>query len=638
MRRLPIAIGGLILVLAHPGSQMQARAMGGGPDFEAVRVVFKTRCLRCHGADDPAAGLDLRTLDTLNLGSELGPVVEPGSPEGSVLWDRVSIGEMPPDGPPLPDRQIQLIRSWIAAGAPGGDRGGGAGDLDRVPDARAIDVGTLDAMVADRLGASPDLPRAGRTTDEVFLRRASIDLTGRPPTPEELHAFLDDDDPDKRARAIDALLDRPEFGASWASYWSDTIRHRVPPPELTFLDYDPFEGWLADRLNQDEPWDRVVRAILAAEGTVADRPELAFVAFHQADPVKLAAETSRVFLGLQIQCAQCHDHKFDHWTRDQFHGLAAFFGRTKTKLSQNDPGPTVVEDAGKGEYWMPNLEDPTQAGTVMAPTFLDGRSTGLGAPDADRRALLAFAVTDPENPWFARAFANRAWARLTGRGFFEPVDNMAASQRHDWPEVHDALAGHFAYTGFDVKGLLRLIMNTDYYQRRLPVEVERGAPPYGIAAPRRLGGDELFEALVRALELPDVSPPKVEPTKEIRFPPPPRSTRDLVADRNDFDPSLCPEEIPRTIGQAMMLMNFDQIQARIDADPGAETPLSRLLGEEPDDRRAFTRLFERVMARRPTGREVEIALEHVASAGDRAVAFEDLLWSLINSAEFSTRR
>lgn len=638
MRRQSIAIGGLLLSLIGPGVSAQVQSGEGEPGFDAVRVVFKTRCLRCHGADDPAAGLDLRTIETLRAGSELGPVVEPGSPEESILWDRISLGEMPPDGPPLPDEHTQLIRSWIAAGAPGGGRGDGSGDLERVPEPRAIDSKQLDAMVSERLGSSSDAPLGGRTTDAEFLRRASIDLNGRPPSRDELLGFLDDDDPEKRARKIDELLDRPEFGVSWASYWSDAISHRVPPPELTFLDYGPFEGWLADRLNVDEPWDRIVRAILSAEGTVADRPELAFVAFHQADPVKLAAETSRVFLGLQIQCAQCHDHKFDHWTRDQFHGLAAFFGRTKTKLSQNDPGPTVVEDAGKGEYRMPNLEDPTRPGTVMAPTFLDGRSPGLGSSDADRRALLSSAVTDPENPWFSRAFTNRAWARLTGRGFFEPVDNMAASQRHDWPEVHDALAGHFSYTGFDVKGLLRLIMNTDYYQRRLPVGDRRGTPPYGMASPRRLGGDELFDALARALEIPDVSPPKVEPTKEIRFPPPPKSTRDLVADRFGFDPSLCPEEIPRTIGQAMMLMNFDQIQDRIDAGPGAGTPLSRLLREETDDRSAFTLLFEQVMARRPTEREVRIALEHLAAEGDRETAFEDLLWSLINSAEFSTRR
>ena len=629
--RLALAIG----LLA--GAARDGRGDEAPPTFDAVRTTFQARCLRCHGADEPKAGLDLRTRDSALAGGELGPVIEPGSIEGSLLWDMVAQGDMPPVGPPLTDEQKGAIRDWIAAGAPTGsgrDRADHFGPLALEPIAPAA----LDAMIDDRLAEVPGLPVAGLATDEHFLRRASFDLIGRQPTPDELAAFLADESPDKRSRAIDGMLGRPEFGTAQAAYWSDAISYRVPPPELTFLRYDEFEAWLADRLNAGEPWDRVVRALLTAEGKVADDPATTFVAFHQGDPVKLSSETSRLFLGLQLQCAQCHDHKFDHWKREQFHGMAAFFGRAEAKLSQNDPGPTVVKAKGEGEYAMPNLEDPREEGTVMAPTFLDGRGLDAGATDAERRAFLAEAVTDPSNPWFARAYVNRVWARLTGRGFFEPVDNMAAYQRHDWPEVHDALAGHFAYTGFDVKGLFRLVMSTSYYQRALPERPGDAPLPYGAARPRKLNGDEVYDALARAVGLPNVTPPEVEPTKAVRFPPPPESTRDLVADRFGFDPSLCPDEVARTMSQAMRMMNNEQIQARIDADPSSETPLARLLLEEPDDERAVDRLYRRVLARRPTDRERAIALDHVESVGDRREAFEDLLWSLLNSAEFTTRR
>lgn len=610
------------LVLAMVAGRI-AGADDGPTTFDAVRPILNARCLRCHGADEPKAGLDLRTRETVLAGGELGPVVEAGSVAESLLWDLVESGEMPPVGPPLTDDQKRLVRDWIAAGAPegtGDSKGDPFGPLDPAP----IDPGRLDALI----GGSDDLELIG---DEGFLRRATLDLFGRPPTPEERAAFLADPATDKRSRAIDDLLGRPEFGRAWAAYWSDTIAARVPPPELTFLRYDAFETWLADRLNAGETWDRVVAALLTAEGKVADEPVSTFVAYHQANPAKLASETARVFLGVQLQCAECHDHKFDHWTRPQFHGLAAFFGRTEAKLAQNDPGPTVVKDRGKGEYAMPDLEHPGK-GTEMAPTFLDGRSLPLGTADADRRALLAEAVADPANPWFARAFVNRVWGRLTGRGFYEPVDTMAAYQPHDRPGAHDALAAHFAYTNCDVKGLFRLIMNSSYYQRALPTD-----EPAPAGFPRRLSGDEVFEALVAATGLPNTAPPTVEPTKEIRFPPPPESTRDRVAARYGYDPSLCPVEVARTMGQAMLMMNDAEVQAQIDADPSSGTPLARLLIEEPDDARAVDRLYRRALARDPTDREREIALEHLAVAEDRGAGFEDLLWALLNSAEFTVR-
>jgi hypothetical protein len=428
------------------------------------------------------------------------------------------------------------------------------------------------------------------------------------------------------------MLDSPEFGRNWANYWSDAISCRVPPPELTFLSYQPFKTWLAGQLNANTPWDQTVRSLLTATGTIKDNPAVTFVGYHRGNPAKLAAETSRLFLGLQIQCAECHDHKFDHWKRKQFHALAAFFGRTAGELGKaQDGSSTLVKDKAKGEYEMPHPADPRKKGTVMKPTFLDSAGLEIDTGDAERRAFLAEALTRADSPWFARAYVNRIWARLMGRGFYEPIDNMADYVPHHWPQTHQALAGRFASSKFDVKELFRLVMNTAAYQRTRPLG-DRTPPP------AKLRGDEVFASLVNAIGLPNYTPPAVKPTAQVRFPPPPKSTCDLVCDKFGYDPSLPSDEVSRTLGQAMLLMNNDQVQAQIRADAKNDTALSRLLAKESDDRIAVVVLFRQVLARTPTDREVQIALEHVAAVGQRGPAFEDILWGLINSAEFTVRR
>lgn len=494
---------------------------------------------------------------------------------------------------------------------------------------------SLDRMLAAGLDGANKFETI---SDEQFLRRTSLDLIGRQPTPDEMAVFLNETSSDKRRGEIERLLNSKEFGSNWANYWSDTISYRVSPPELTFLNYDALKSWLADRLNDNTPWDEVVREILTASGKVKDRPPATFVAYHQADPVKLAAETARVFLGVQIQCAQCHNHPFEDWKREQFHHLAAYFARASVKMPWNDGLETEIKDAGKGEYLMPNVKDPKQKGTPMIPAFLTGATLEEGKSDVERRTSLAALVAGRDNKWFAKAYANRIWGRLMGRGFCEPVDNISAEQKRLLPEVHDALTAEFNQSAFDVKGLLRLIANTQAYQQRLAHDEVAATKPFASARPAKLRGDEVFTSLVTAIDLPNVTPPKVKPTPEIRFPPPPKSTRDLVAETFGFDPSLTPEEISRTINQAMLLMNNDQLQAQINAKPDSGTMLGKLLAAEKDDAAAFHRLFQIVLARKPSEKEVGLAMDHVKSVGDRGPAFEDLLWSLINSTEFTTRR
>lgn len=507
-------------------------------------------------------------------------------------------------------------------------------------DVHQLTAAELDSLVQAGLGDSA--PSDDPLIDDAqFLRRVTLDLIGRQPTVSELRELSKARQQgvpieERRAAVVDRLLASEDYGANWADYWSDTISYRVPPPELTFLTYTPLKGWLAQRLNANDPWSDIAADLLTASGVVKDNPAATFVGYHQGDANKLAAETARIFLGVQLQCAECHDHPYESWKREQFHELAAFFARAKGDLGKVQDGTgTKVSDRGKGEHLMPNADDPQQPGTTMAPIFLTGSGIETKTTDEQRRRELARNIASPENPWFAKAYVNRVWARMLGAGFYEPVDDMGEHVPQRLPEVHAALTAHLIGSGFDMKGLLRLIATSHAYQRPLATEEVR---TYAAGRPTRLRGDQVFASLVTAIALPNVRGKQMEPTPEVRFPPPPKSTRDLVVDAFGFDPSLAPKEVQRSMAQAMWMMNNEQLQAQIDANPKSKTMLSRLLAGTKDNGKAVDALFMSVLARGPSKQEREIALEHVASINERGAAFEDLLWSLLNTAEFTTRR
>lgn len=472
-------------------------------------------------------------------------------------------------------------------------------------------------------------------SDEAFLRRITLDLIGRQPKLPEMDAFLADERTDKRAEAVEKLLASPEFGVNWANYWSDVISYRTPQPELTFLNYTSFKHWLAERFNKNAGWDETTYAMLTAVGKVGDNPAATFVGFHQGDKSRLAAETTRVFLSTQIACAECHDHKFVEMPQETFHHVAAFFVRVNTKLPWNDSDAIIVSSKADGEHKMPGGK------SEMQPIAFSERKVDLGKSDVDRRTELADWIVAPENPWFAKAMTNRIWGRLMGRGFSEPVDEIGELGDRVLPEVHSAVAEHFVAAGYDMKDVFRLVANSKSYQRAFrdpdkSNKLER--KPFAVISAGRLRGDEVFDSLAIGIGLPNVTPPATPATDAVRFPPPPKSTRDLVSDAFGFDPSSDASNVSRTMQQAMLLMNNEQIQKQIDASPGSGTMLSRLVESEADDAKAVSRLYENVLARKPNGEEIDLAKKHIAKVGERKAAFEDLLWSLVNGAEFLSRR
>lgn len=483
--------------------------------------------------------------------------------------------------------------------------------------AKPLSPDELDALLKPH---QKDGSSEGLASDDAFLRRVTLDIIGRQPKPEERAAYLSDGD-DRRAKVVERLLALPEFGANWANYWSDVISHRVFEPELTFLNYTTFKKWLAEQLNQGVGWDEITYRVITATGKVGDNPAATFIGFHSGDRSRLAGETTRVFLAVQIQCAECHDHKFIDMPRKTFHELAAFFARTEAKLPRNESDGITVNSKKDGEHKMPG-----KGGGEMVPTAFGLKHVELGAGDLERRQELARWIIAPENPYFARAFVNRVWSRFVGEGFCEPVDEIGLAANPKMPEVHTALAEHFIASHYDPRSVIRLVTSTKAYQ-------QQPDDPRG-----RLRGDEVFDSLATAIELPNSVGTIAKANGAFRFPVPPKSTRDLVNEAFGFDPSFSKDQIVRSLREAMFLMNNEQLQKQIDAKPDSGTMLGLLLAQEKDDSKAIVILFRRVLARDPTERELSVSKRHLEKLNDRPAAFEDLLWSLLNSAEFTTRK
>jgi hypothetical protein len=501
----------------------------------------------------------------------------------------------------------------------------------------------IDELVAKEQQGSKVQP-APRTTDEQFIRRVTLDLTGQLPLPADVTEFMADSDPQKRAHLIDRLLDSDEYAQHWARYWRDVIQAKVTDRRGLLL-AGAFEKWMAAQLKANKHWDEIARAMITAGGPFRfEEPdkngELFFLASRTgADAVnERAAETARVFLGIQIQCAQCHDHPSDQWKRVQFHELAGYFARTRERpLRENGRiGGMELVSLPRGEHEMPSKEDPKK-GLLTPPRFLNGKAPAGNLGDRERRRALADEVVSKNNYWFAGAFVNRTWGQLMGQSFYAPVDDMGPRKEAVFPAVLTRLTGAFRGTNYDVKALFRTVMNTETYQRQIRLgESSDQHLHFAAAYPTRLRPDALWDSLVNVLGTLGGAPNR----------PPQRPLAAALGARNgfeglfqlefDFDPSLKPDEVEGSITQALLMMNSPVLHGRIQAR--GTNLLGRILKAYPDDDKALEILYLRTLARKPTDREVQKCRTYIQKTSTRAEAFEDILWALINSTEFQTKR
>ncbi|MBP3957578.1 DUF1549 domain-containing protein [Gemmata sp. G18] len=479
----------------------------------------------------------------------------------------------------------------------------------------------IDAHVDARLKAENATP-APRTDDTEFLRRAYLDLTGRTPAPHDVHEFLADQDPDKRAKLIDDLLDSPRYATHFAAVWRAALLPEVAADAQARVFQPGFEGWLRLKFRANTPYDKFVRELLTApisadpsapEAVLRDptKPNaLAFFAVKDARPENLAAATARVFLGVQIECAQCHDHPFGRWERDQFWQTAAFFAGVER---QGDDVFAPVSDARRREITIPNTK------RTLYATFLDGNAPKW-AGDTNPRVVLADWVTAKGNPFFAKATANRIWGHLFGRGIVDPVDDFSEANKPSHPELLDDLASALGAADFDLKFLIRAACRTKAYQRTSAKTHASQDDPrlFARMAVKGMTGEQLFDSLALATGHRE-------------------GGRDTARDRflTQFALRGAATEPETSITQALALMNGRFLNLVTSAEGGPtlvavrETP-----GMTTPDR--INALYLASLGRKPTAKELDRMTKFVAAGGtDRqAERLSDVFWVLLNSAEF----
>jgi hypothetical protein len=549
-----------------------------------------TRLARYQSQNDAVASVD-----------ESGKVKTLGPGEGAIL---VSYGGLVrtaaflvPFAPPLPVEK-----------APGGF-------IDRLVDVKLA-----------RLG----LPASGPTTDAEFLRRVYLDTIALLPTPDVARRFLQDRSPDKRAKLIDALLERPEYADLRALRMADLLR--VNGQFLGEEGADVYYRWIREQAEANVPYDRFVRALLTGRGSSYRVGPANYYRVAQ-NPEELAETTAQVFLGTRIACAKCHNHPFENWTQTDYYGLAASFARYGRK-----GGPEF------GEEQVFVRED----GEVQNPrTKQNARMRYLGGeelkaePGPDRRAALADWMTAPANRQFARVAVNRLWADLFGRGIVEPVDDFRISNPPSNAPLLEALTDEFIRGGYDVKRLTRLLLNSRAYQRSsviLPGNA-RDDRYFARAYPRRLPAEILVDVVGQVTGKPDrfwPYPPGWRATQirdsrvgayflEIFG----RPKREIVC--------ACERSPLPNLAQSLHLMNSRAINDKLaSGDGGLAQTLKRFEPWAPAvrDRRITEELYYLALTRPPTPAESRRVTEYVAKQKDRRKGFEDALWALLNAEEF----
>jgi hypothetical protein len=441
-----------------------------------------------------------------------------------------------------------------------------------------------------------------------------------------VRAFLSSREPEKRARLIDALLARPEYADYWSLKWGDLLR--VSRSRLDEKGMWSFYSWLHGVLAENRPVDRWVRELITAQGSTYTTGPANFYRVVSSPP-DLAEATSQVFLGVRLQCARCHHHPFEKWSQDDYYSLAAYFARVGLKGSEEFGifgGEQVVRLKSTGEVHHP------KTGAEMRPRPLDGAP--LDDP-VDRRRALAAWLTAKSNLLFARNIVNRYWDYLMGRGIVEPVDDMRVTNPPTNPELLDALARDFVAKGFDLKALLRTIMNARVYGLSSAATPANRADEafFSHYLVKRLPAETLLDALSAATGTVEKFPGLPRGTRAIQLP-------DARVDSYFLDTfgrppreiaCECERSAEPNISQALQLMNGDVLNGKIGREEGRVT---RLLAARTPTAQIVRELYLATLSRPPRPTELAIALRLVGKAKALKDSVEDLLWTLLNSREF----
>jgi len=398
-----------------------------------------------------------------------------------------------------------------------------------------------------------------------------------------------------------------------------------------------FQKWIHEQVSQNAPFDQVVRDLITSRGSTFSVAPANYYRVAK-DPQNLAETTAQLFFGVRMQCAKCHNHPFERWTQDDYYSFAAFFARVKQKADPSQPGPTpqipgaeiVYTDKG-GEITQP------RTGKVMAPKFMGGDIAQV-APGQDRREPLAGWMTSGENPFFARALANRIWFHVMGRGIVEPVDDFRDSNPSANDDLLSFLARDLVSHRFDVKHLIRTIMNSRTYQ--LSATTNDGNKDdnryFSHAVSRLLTAEQLLDAICQATEMPEKFAGLPAGTRATQLPDGEvnnlflktfgQPARELACE--------CERESDSNLAQALQLINGPTINDKLRS---ATNRVGRLIQAGKSDKEILDDLYYNTLSRPPSAEDQKIAIAHIAKVKDRRRGLEDLHWALINAKEFLFR-
>jgi hypothetical protein len=476
-------------------------------------------------------------------------------------------------------------------------------------------------------------------SDEQFIRRLSLDITGTLPTPAEVTAFLSSKEPNKRDKLIDALLEKPEYAYFFANKWADILHvKRKQQPSLaqgTFA----FHNWIREAIANDKPFDDFAREILTATGDENKNPPTVWYK-ELVNPEQFVDDTAQVFLGLRLACAQCHHHPYEKWSQDDYWGIAAFFGRLGRKATpvpggfQNQPNQ-LVAIFNRPDGSVANKR--TGQAAVMKP--LDGPPTKLERGEDPRLKLVSWMV-DPKNPFFARAVANRYWAHFFGRGIVDPLDDMRVTNPASNPELLDALAKDLIDNKYSLKHLIQTICRSRTYQlSSVPNEFNKhDKQTYARFYPRRMGAEVLFDAVCQVTDSPTgfggLPQDRYAPKRAIMLPDESFSSYflDVFGRPQRLSACECERVSEANLAQALHLLNSDEVQGKLSRAGGRAEALAK---DTRPDAEKIEQLFLWAFAHKPAPGQLTMALNHITQhAQNKKLAYENIIWALLNTKEF----